>query len=108
MTAERAGLHVQVLGEGNAVVLVHGSLTTDPLENDWSQQRGLAESYRLVIPARRGYGRSPDADRGDFEADAEDIAGLLGDGAHLGVSRTGGSYPCSLRRGGRKRCAHWR
>jgi len=37
----------------------------------------------LIVPDRRGYGRSPAADGEDFLRDAEDIAGLMGDGAHL-------------------------
>jgi pimeloyl-ACP methyl ester carboxylesterase len=70
-------LTVEVLGEGETVVLVHGS---GPAR--WTDQRPLAERYRLVIPFRRGYGSSP-AEDPDFEADGRDIAELLGDGAHV-------------------------
>jgi pimeloyl-ACP methyl ester carboxylesterase len=35
------------------------------------------------VPDRRGYGRSPKARGEDFLTDADDIADLLGDGAHL-------------------------
>ncbi|MBA2631504.1 MAG: alpha/beta fold hydrolase [Chloroflexi bacterium] len=41
------------------------------------------------MPDRRGYGRSPHADP-SFEFDAEDIAELLGDGAHLVGTSYGG------------------
>lgn len=79
-------LFVEELGAGDRVVLVHGS---GPREATWSDQRPLAERFRLVIPDRRGYGRSPSADP-SFEFDAEDIAALLGNGAHLVGSSYGG------------------
>lgn len=72
-------LAVEVLGEGDTVVLVHGSGFRDA---NWSDQRELSGRYRLVLPFRRGYGQSPAADP-DFAVDAEDIAGLLDDHAHL-------------------------
>ena len=78
-------LHVTEWGDGARVVLLHGSLSDG--EEAWSQQRPLASAgYRLVLPDRRGYGRSVAGDgaRGeDYERDAHDIAPLLGDGAHL-------------------------
>jgi pimeloyl-ACP methyl ester carboxylesterase len=72
-------LHLDVLGSGERVVLVHGS--GDP-ERTWADQRPLAERYRLVVPHRRGYGRSPQADP-DFEVDAADVAELLDEPCHL-------------------------
>lgn len=75
-------LAVQEWGDGVPAVLVHGSLTTG--EEDWDGQRPLAdEGYRLVVPDRRGYGHSPKATGEDFLRDGEDVAELLGDGAHL-------------------------
>lgn len=75
-------LFVDARGAGTAVVLVHGSLATGA--DEWSQQRPLGDQgFRLLIPDRRGYGRSPAAEGEDFLRDAEDIAGLMGDGAHL-------------------------
>ena len=69
-------------GSGTPVVLVHGSLATGAEE--WEAQKPLAnEGFRLLVPDRRGYGQSPKADGEDFLRDAEDIAGLMGDGAHL-------------------------
>ncbi|MFJ5723781.1 alpha/beta fold hydrolase [Streptomyces sp. NPDC093149] len=54
-------------------------------------QRPLADSRRLLLVDRRGYGDSPDTARSDFDVDAEDIVEVLGDeasavglgGAHL-------------------------
>jgi pimeloyl-ACP methyl ester carboxylesterase len=72
-------LHVDVFGAGDRVLLVHGS---DDPERTWGKQRPLADRFELVAPHRRGYGRSPDADP-DFEVDAADIAGLLGEPVHV-------------------------
>ncbi len=72
-------LVAEVVGEGETVVLVHGSGFRDAT---WSDQLELSDRYRLVIPFRRGYGSSPPADP-DFERDAEDIAQLLREPAHL-------------------------
>lgn len=69
-------------GSGVPAVLVHGSLTTG--EENWHGQRPLAEKgFRLVVPDRRGYGDSPKVAGEDFLRDGEDVAELLGDGAHL-------------------------
>ena len=75
-------LFVEAWGDGTPVVLVHGSLATG--SDEWQAQRPLADrGFRLLVPDRRGYGRSPAADAEDFLRDAEDIAALMGDGAHL-------------------------
>lgn len=77
-----SNLFFDVWGAGTPVVLVHGSLATGV--DEWQAQRSLAdEGFRLLVPDRRGYGRSPSAPGEDFLRDAEDIAGLMGDGAHL-------------------------
>lgn len=97
-------------GEAGRVVLVHGSLATGPLE--WESQRPLVdEGYQLLVPTRRAYasrfcenngastssasggssaGQRASACEGsfasegeDFLVDGQDIAELLGDGAHL-------------------------
>ncbi|MFF9481523.1 alpha/beta fold hydrolase [Streptomyces sp. NPDC014733] len=44
-------------------------------------QRPLADSRRLLLMDRRGYGDSPDTARSDFDVDAEDIVEVLGGGA---------------------------
>lgn len=78
----QAALEVLVSGSGPRVVLVHGSISNGPMT--WSEQQPLAERFRLEVVNRRGYGKSPPpATRQDFDEDAQDIAALLGDGAHL-------------------------
>jgi pimeloyl-ACP methyl ester carboxylesterase len=75
-------LHVDSWGEGETVVLVHGSLAT--AADEWPAQRPLADQgFRLLTPDRRGYGASPAVDGEDFLRDADDITRLMGDGAHL-------------------------
>ena len=77
-----SGLFVDSWGSGVPVVLVHGSLATGA--DEWQAQRSLAaEGFRLLVPDRRGYGRSPAVKGEDFLVDADDIADLMGDGAHL-------------------------
>jgi pimeloyl-ACP methyl ester carboxylesterase len=80
--AQTPPLEVLVWGSGPRVVLVHGSVSNGPLT--WGEQKPLAERWRLEVVNRRGYGKSvPPAVRQDFEEDAQDIAALLGEGAHL-------------------------
>ena len=62
--------------------MVHGSLATGA--DEWRAQRPLAdEGFQLLVLDRRGYGKSPALDGEDFVRDGEDIADLMGDGAHL-------------------------
>lgn len=83
------GLAIDTFGTGTPAVLVHGSLATGAQE--WEAQRPLAEAdFRLIVPDRRGYGQSPSAKGEDYLQDGDDIAELLGDGAHL----VGHSYGC--------------
>ncbi|GAB1332905.1 alpha/beta fold hydrolase [Streptomyces sennicomposti] len=57
----------------------------------FAAQRPLADSRRLLLRDRRGYGDSPDTARSDFDVDADDVLDVLGgaasdatfDGAHL-------------------------
>lgn len=75
-------LFIDTWGTGTPVVLVHGSLATGVEE--WQAQQPLAdEGFRLLVLDRRGYGRSPLTAGEDFLRDADDIAALMGDGAHL-------------------------
>jgi pimeloyl-ACP methyl ester carboxylesterase len=81
-TTPATELYVESWGTGTPVVLVHGSLATGAEE--WDVQRPLADhGFRLVVPDRRGYGKSPAADGEDFLRDADDIVELMGEGAHL-------------------------
>jgi pimeloyl-ACP methyl ester carboxylesterase len=80
----QTALHVTEWGAGAPALLVHGSLTGDPADDDWPQQRPLAEGYHLLLPARRGYAGSPTRVPGfTAVAEAHELAALLGDGAHL-------------------------
>jgi pimeloyl-ACP methyl ester carboxylesterase len=77
-----SGIACDVWGTGERVVLVHGSLTTGPLS--WEGQRPLADQgYQLVVPTRRAYLPQSGGVGEDFLTDGEDVAALLGDGAHL-------------------------
>lgn len=67
--------------ENRRVVLVHGTMTWG--EECFARQRPLAGEFELVVMDRRGFGDSPDTERSDWEADAEDVIDLLGAGAHL-------------------------
>ena len=75
-------LFIESWGAGTPVVLVHGSLATGL--DEWQAQRPLADhGFRLLVLDRRGYGGSPVVQGEDFVRDADDIAELKGDGAHL-------------------------
>lgn len=75
-------LKIHSRGSGPRAVLVHGSLMT--AREGWEQQQSLAdEGFRLVAVDRRGYGGSPAAAGEDYLRDAEDLAEVMGDGAHL-------------------------
>lgn len=84
-----SALFVEAWGTGTRVVLVHGSLATGTEE--WQAQLPLAEEgYQLLVLDRRGYGKSPAAEREDFLQDADDIAEVVGDGAHVVAHSYGG------------------
>lgn len=77
---------VEVWGEGEPVVLLHGSGAPEPVsETTWARQRPLAERYRLIMPTRRGYGPRPVVMQDDVEGDVGDLLALLEElgGAHL-------------------------
>jgi pimeloyl-ACP methyl ester carboxylesterase len=74
-------LDLELIGEGPPVLFVHGDVVGP--RSTWRKQRLLAERWRLIIPNRPGFGRSPQLERNDFETEAPLIAELLGDGAHL-------------------------
>lgn len=74
-------LHVERLGDGPPVVLVHGAVLGARLT--WRKQLPLAERWTLLVVDRLGFGASPPVERVDFEADAPLVAAELGDGAHL-------------------------
>ncbi|HEY7356944.1 MAG TPA: alpha/beta hydrolase [Ktedonobacterales bacterium] len=74
---------VEVWGEGEPVILIHGSGAPAPISEMWARQRPLAERYRLLILTRRGYGDRPVVMQTDVEGDVQDVLSLLGEGAHL-------------------------
>lgn len=74
---------VEVWGEGEPVILVHGSGAVAPISSNWARQRPLAERYRLMMLTRGGYGDRPVVMKTDVEGDVSDLLALLGAGAHL-------------------------
>ncbi len=74
---------VEVWGEGEPVLLIHGSGAPAPISEMWARQRPLAERYRLMILTRRGYGDRPVAMQTGVEGDVQDVLSVLGDGAHI-------------------------
>jgi pimeloyl-ACP methyl ester carboxylesterase len=74
-------MRVETLGSGPRLVLLHGSVA--PGWMCWYAQKPLAERFTLVVPVRSGYPPNPPLERIDFEAQAEELAPLLEDRAHL-------------------------
>jgi pimeloyl-ACP methyl ester carboxylesterase len=81
-------LHVVELGAGEPIVFVHGSFGRG--EETFSEQRELADKYRVLLVDRRGYGKSPQTGDLGFGAQAEDVAAVLADGSHVVGSSYGG------------------
>jgi pimeloyl-ACP methyl ester carboxylesterase len=75
-----ATLATRRLGSGPELVLVHGGAGP---ELTWERQDDLAAEFTLVIPWRRGYPPNPPVERQDWEADAEELRALAGEGSHL-------------------------
>jgi pimeloyl-ACP methyl ester carboxylesterase len=63
------------------VVLVHGSVGNGPAT--FASVEPLQERFELVIPNRGGYPPNPPLSQIDFDEQAEELAPLLEDGAHL-------------------------
>src|SRR5688572_28007906 len=81
MTGSGVGILVDRFGTGPRVVLVHGAMTSGAAT--WKRQGPLGERWALVVPSRRGFVPNPPAEESDYDVDAQDVAGLLEDGAHL-------------------------
>ena len=75
------GLNVTIWGTGDPAVFVHGSFGRG--EKTWKEQRPLADSHRLLLLDRRGFGGSPGDGEVDFDRDADDVATLLDEDSHL-------------------------
>jgi pimeloyl-ACP methyl ester carboxylesterase len=80
-------MHVETIGVGPRLLLVHGSVTNSAT---WSPVRALADRYTLVIPDRPGYPPNPELARIDPVEQAEELAPLLGEGAHVLAHSYGG------------------
>jgi pimeloyl-ACP methyl ester carboxylesterase len=78
-------MHVEQVGAGPRVVLVHGSGGN----SGWPAQRYLAERYMLVMPTRSGYPPNRPLERIDFEEQARELLVILEPGDHLGHSYGG-------------------
>jgi pimeloyl-ACP methyl ester carboxylesterase len=74
-------VHIEVVGSGPRIVLVHGSVTNGVLT--WGAQRPLARSYTLAIVDRPGYPPNAPLERIDFQQQADEIRALLEPGDHL-------------------------
>ena len=68
-------MHVELLGSGPRIVLVHGSVTNGAAT--WTHQRKLAERFTLAIVDRPGYPPNEPLERIDFEEQAAEIEELL-------------------------------
>jgi len=73
--------HVETIGSGPRVVLVHGSVGNGAAT--WESVRLLAERFELVIVDRPGYPPNPPLERADFEQQANEIGELVRAGDHL-------------------------
>lgn len=83
MNTLEQSLHIRTWGQGERILLIHGSNVDNP-EMLWLHQQELASRYQLLLPDRRGYGLSPQStDSQGFEQNIADIISLLGDGAHV-------------------------
>ena len=80
-------MHVERLGSGPRLVLVHGSVASGWLT--WNAQKPLAERFELVVPIRSGYPPNPALEEIDFEAQAVELASVLEPGDHLAAHSYG-------------------
>jgi pimeloyl-ACP methyl ester carboxylesterase len=74
-------MHVEIVGRGPRLVLVHGSVT--PGWMTWNAQKPLASQFTLVVPIRTGYPPNPPLAAIDFEEQARELSELLQPGDHL-------------------------
>ncbi len=92
-------LHVEIMGSGTPVMLVHGSFATPA--GSFAGQKPLSDAYELRLVERRGYGRSVAGEEElGWAVDAEDLAELLDESgpAHL-VGHSYGAISCLMAAG---------
>ncbi len=80
-------MHVERLGSGPRLVLVHGSVAPGWLT--WNAQKPLAARFELVVPIRSGYPPNPPLEAIDFEVQAQELAAVLEPGDHLAAHSYG-------------------
>ena len=73
--------HVETIGSGPRVVLVHGSVGNGAMT--WEAVRPLAERFELAIVDRPGYSPNQPRERLDFEEQAAEIGEIVGPDDHL-------------------------
>jgi pimeloyl-ACP methyl ester carboxylesterase len=73
---------------GEPVVLVHGSLGVGAAA--FAEQKPLADSHRLTVVTRAGYGDTAPIRAVDVARDAADVVEILDGGAHLVGTSMGG------------------
>jgi pimeloyl-ACP methyl ester carboxylesterase len=74
-------MHVETLGSGPRLVLLHGSVTAG--WTTWNAQKPLARSFVLVVPVRTGYPPNPPLESIDFDDQAAELLDVLEPGDHL-------------------------
>lgn len=85
-------LHREETGTGEPLVLVHGALADG---RHWQRLVGELDGFRVVSYDRRGHGRSGGRHTG-IDDDVDDLAELIGDGAHVVGGSFGGSVALRL------------
>jgi pimeloyl-ACP methyl ester carboxylesterase len=68
-------VHVEIVGRGPRLVLVHGSVT--PGWMTWNAQKPLASEFTLVVPIRSGYPPNPPLESIDFDDQARELREIL-------------------------------
>lgn len=91
-----APLAVRTLGDGPPLLLVHGGVGP---RATWAAQEELADRFRLVLPARRGFAGSPGTGRQDHEVDAADLEPLLVEGRPHAVGYSYGAVGLAVAAG---------
>ena len=74
-------MHVETLGSGPRLVLVHGSVAPGWLT--WNAQKPLAKEFTVVLVVRGGYRPNTPLDRIDFDVQARDLERIVRAGDHL-------------------------